>query len=139
MKYSTGFIYMLILANIILSGYTYFSGVYGNDFLCITGKACENVQNSIFGDIFGIKVSLFGFLAFIVLFIAYYMVKKENLRYEIFAFMSLVGAGFALYFISLQVFVLKELCSDCFSVDVIMIIIFIASLFELNGTRKIRR
>lgn len=49
---------------------------------------------------------------------------------------SIIGAAFALYFISLQVFTLKEICRECMFIDGIMILMLIIVVFEFVDFRK---
>ena len=90
--------------------------------ICIKGGSCESVQNSVYGSIFGIKLPVYGLIAFIILLGLYFLNKKLHLL------TALIGMGISLTLISIQVFVLKQICSNCMIVDFTMITIFLISL-----------
>ncbi len=100
--------------------------------VCIIGKSCDAVQSSIYGSILGIKVAYIAILAFILLLSFKFIHKK------IFLFATCIGALIALYFISIQLFVLKQICSTCLIIDSIMVGILLLVLLELFIAKRIK-
>jgi len=119
----------LILAEIILSLYIIF--IPEKQF-CATGFDCEAVQNSSYAYMFGIKLSYFGLLAFSLLFIINAITlytEHKGFKHTLMIIVSL-GALFAIYFLFIQFFILHKVCSSCLSVDSLMILILLASIYE---------
>lgn len=123
-------ILVLLAVEIILSISLAYKNWQRSEALCISGGSCTSVQSSIFGEIVGIKVSYIAVLAFTGLLIIYF--GDAN------AFVSgaALGTLIALYFILLQLFVLKEICTSCMFIDGMMIIIFGLALGEIKLKKK---
>lgn len=125
---------LLIIAEIALCIYIGVSGK--NNYFCTQGSECDSVQNSIYGTLFGIKLAWFGAICFSILFILFLIVRVSKKNYWMFFVSSLLGAGFAIYFISLQIFILKKFCKDCLIIDSIMILMFVIIIFEFIDFKK---
>ncbi|MBS3089990.1 hypothetical protein J4461_03900 [Candidatus Pacearchaeota archaeon] len=125
----------LIAINLILSLYLVYSDSSSNAF-CIIGKNCDSVQNSAYGNLFGVKLSWIGVVAFTFLLILYYLSHRSYTRYKLFAASALLGAILAAYFIIIQAFVLKQVCSSCIVIDAVMLIITGMSVYEYCLLRK---
>lgn len=128
MKYLTGLIFILIAAEIILTASLVYSDLTQTTF-CIIGKDCSIVQSSEYNSILGIKLSTFGLISFIFLFLLYTLAYMKKHYYKPFLVAASFGAILSLYFIYLQIFILKQICANCFIIDVTMIIIYIISFF----------
>lgn len=88
--------------------------------------SCNKVQNSVFGSIFGIKVTYIAIIAFFILLFLFLNNKKYyNLA-------TYVGIIIAIYFIFVQFFVINQICKDCMIVDSSMIILFVLSFLTRN-------
>jgi uncharacterized membrane protein len=124
--------FILLLLIIVLSGIMSFNTLYGSEFCLVNDgdkESCSNVQSSEFGEILGIKVAYLGLLASIVLSTLFYFSNTPN-RYkkdlkEIFLLATFLGALLAVYFISVQIFILKQICSTCMVIDTSIILIFL--------------
>ena len=103
-----------------------------NSQICVIGKGCSVVQNSEYNALFGIKLAYLGLIAFIVLLLISLLVHKKRLSEKYFTLSTILGSIFAIYFIFLQVFIIKALCSSCLAIDSIMIIIFILELLRIK-------
>lgn len=130
MEYLKGLLFILITAEIILSGYLAYTSLYGIDAVCLTGENCKIVQNSQYSQILGIPLSIIGTLSFIALIIVYSLVYKGKINYNWFLAACIFGTLDALYFLYLQLFVIKALCSNCLIIDFGMIIILIIALIN---------
>lgn len=122
-------IMLLIVVNIIVSFYIALATGTGSYF-CDTGSGCDTVQNSTYSELFGIKLSWIGITSFSILLAAYFLFRDK--RYWIFFLMSTLGMISAIYFIYLQVFVIKALCNNCLVVDILAILIFILSVYDIH-------
>lgn len=133
MKIYGKIIILLIVIEIILS---LFIASSTQGFACAPGSSCESVQNSIYGAIFGMKVAWFGAATFSILFLLYFIFSTISRYYWVFLVFTGIGFLFALYFIVLQLFVIKQICINCMVIDCIMIIIFIFSFMVFFSVRK---
>ncbi len=122
-KTISGIIIGLILFEIIITMYLLYSGG-GDSFLCDFTSSCSVVQNSIYGEIFGFKVGWFGLMGFVALLYFYFLALTEKRVRVFYLALSFIGAIFAVYFIYLQFFVLKAICSICLIIDFTMLVIF---------------
>lgn len=129
MEYKKGLIFILIIAEIILTLFSIYESSTGYQ-LCLTGKDCEIVQNSPYSNILGMKLTTLGIIAFPALLIIYYLSYKKKITKIIFPLICLLGAIFSLYFLYIQFFVLHRTCSTCFTIDSLMIIIFITAILD---------
>ena len=118
-------IFVSIILNLVLSAYL----IYEQnkiDFLCVEGSTCTSVQNSSYAYLFCIKlvyISIFVFLFLLVLFLI-----SEILS----LFAGFIGSCFAIYFIAIQIFVLKQICSTCLIIDLMTILIFIVMIIRYS-------
>jgi len=72
---------MFIILEIIFTGYLAFSNTEQGSF-CVTGHNCEEVQNSIYGEILGVKVSTLGLISFILLLIVF-VISQRNKSFKL--------------------------------------------------------
>jgi uncharacterized membrane protein len=113
-------IMVLIVLELVLAASLSYKAAY-NQNLCLFGEQikCSDVQNSSYGSLFGIKVSYIALLGFVGL-LALFLID------ELFFFIAtFIGALGAAYFITIQVFVLKQTCSTCLLLDSTMILILV--------------
>lgn len=135
-------IYSLIVLAILASGYlAYVNRIGADEGICIVGNdgenGCADVQDSKYGSLLGIKVCHLGLFAFGLLFLVYMgasMVNKYRRNfYRLFLGISFIGALLAVYFLFVQFFILKTICSTCIIIDLAAIFIFILGCVEYNG------
>ena len=98
---------------------------------CFLGSGCEEVTTSRYSIMFGIPVALFGvFYYFILFFLGVYGLEHAKKRnWKLIFLVSSLGLIFSMYFVSLQLFVIKAICLYCMISAVTTTIIFIISLF----------
>ena len=123
----------LIVAEIVIAGVIVYSEIlhstvcfFGEDQSGSTG--CANVQNSLYSEILGIKVNLIGLIGSLVLFTSFILAHLKKIEYNYFLIIAGIGALFGIYFLSVQIFILKTICSSCLTVDSLAIIIFLLAL-----------
>jgi uncharacterized membrane protein len=129
MRYTQGLIAILIVANIVIASALICSEWLGKD-ICVSGFNCEKVLGSQYANLLGIPLSVFGAVAFLALLILYIFAYKRKINYKYFVYAAALGALFALYFLYLQFFVIKSICSNCLFTDAVAIIIFGLSIKE---------
>ncbi len=113
----------IIGINLLVSLLLVFQGDSG---VCLTGQACSIVQSSSYNNLFGIPLAYFAIFSFALLAI---LLIYENKTKNLLLYVSFLGALFAAYFIYLQAFVIKALCSQCLIIDSLTIIFFIIAIF----------
>lgn len=120
---------VLLILEIILTGFLAYNAMYSSGFCVVSDNVgnCESVQSSIYSEIFGVKLSYLGLIAFVVLAFVYFISLKDRKISKLFIWLSFVGALFALYLLYLQLFVLQQVCTTCLIVDGVSILIFLIS------------
>ncbi|MFA5857180.1 MAG: vitamin K epoxide reductase family protein [Candidatus Pacearchaeota archaeon] len=113
----------LIIIEIIFSLYLLYVGVTNETQICVKGESCSEVQNSSYGELFGIQLPYYSLVCFVALILIYFWNKK------LFLIGTLLGGLFAIYLIFVQLFVLKKICTTCMMVDIIMLLITTLSCF----------
>ena len=92
--------------------------------ICRPNEGCDTVLSSAYASTFGIKNSFIGVIAFtILLIISYSHIKNEHKRKkQIIHSGIIIGSALALYFIYLQITVLKAFCKYCLVVDLSILV-----------------
>ena len=108
-----------------------------NETLCAPGLGdCFTVNTSPYSEVYGIPIALFGLVAFLSI-IAILLLEKrlpflrENGSMAIFG-ISLVGVLYSAYLTYLEAYVIHAWCPYCVLSAVMILIIFIASIFRLK-------
>jgi uncharacterized membrane protein len=119
----------LILLEIIVCASLAYKNTQGKN-MCIAASGCDAVQESAYGKVFGIKLPFLGIFAFLILLGAFFI--NKNL---FFAF-SILGGGISVYLISVQIFILKEICSSCMLIDSSMLAITLLAVVRFFMKNK---
>jgi len=109
------------LIGFLFSLYLYYVNTYNSSICSFSG--CNFVLNSKFSKTLGINNSLLGIFYFLTIGVLNYFNKDKFLK-----ILSTAAAIFALYFIIIMLFVLKEICYYCLIIDSSAIIIFVLSI-----------
>lgn len=107
----------------------------GNDGMCLGSGDCSTVNASVYSEVNGIPVAVFGVVGYAAILIAhFYEDRTEFLRRNgttlIFG-MSLTGFLFTLWLIYVEVALLKALCPFCVASQVAMTLVFIVAVARL--------
>ena len=102
--------------------------------ICDPGKGCDVVNSSVYGKTFSVSNSLFGILIFsFMIALTLFHIKKPNKHTRKIIHLAIIlGSAVALYFLYLQLFVIKAICNFCLLVDVGLIVslVFMFYLWE---------
>ncbi len=92
--------------------------------ICGVKSGCETVQNSGYENMVGVNNGYIGIIAFFLLLVLTISHIKYPRKYKsTFIFLGItLGTLVALYFIYLQVFVIKAICTYCMIIDLGMVI-----------------
>ena len=140
MKYLREIIFALLVFEVVFIGALAF-GNQGNGVCLVdvlrssneTTSSCSGVWESQYGALLGVKVATFGFWSFLILaFVGFYSMYVDKKKYFAYLVLTLIGSLFAVYFLSLQFFVLKQICSSCLVIDIGMLVIFGLSYLRYN-------
>ena len=134
MEYLKGILFILIAAELILTFSLMFQD--SKNPFCISGYNCETVQNSVYSEIFGLKLSYFGFISFSVLLIVYILSYNKKIPYWIFVSLASLSGVLGAYFLYIQKYVIGALCSICIATDSIAILIALISLYYYFNTQE---
>ena len=96
------------------ASYLTFQHFFSGPLPCLTG-GCEIVTTSEYSTIIGIPVALLGALYYfsqLILLIAYFE-SKSLVPLKLAAQISIAGLLASLYFVSLQLFIIKAICQYC--------------------------
>ncbi len=97
---------------------------------CIITTGCETVLRSHYSAILGIPVALLGSIYYLLLFLlaVFYLDARREIIIRLAAYLTPLGFLASLYFVYLQLFVLKEICSWCMVSAFTSIILFILGI-----------
>ena len=115
MKYK---IFLLIfLIGLVSSIVLYSNSLTG---ICDPGKGCDVVNSSTYGKTFGVSNSLYGIFvfSFMILLTLFHMRQPNRHTRWILHLAIIVGSLIAIYFLYLQLFVIKAICNFCILIDV---------------------
>ncbi|MDW8070423.1 MAG: vitamin K epoxide reductase family protein [Anaerolineae bacterium] len=125
-------------AGIGVAGYLSYTHLFELPVLCGDSQGCDLVAQSIYANMFGIPVAVFGLLTYIAL-LALLIARRhvsENLEaYVTLAVfgLSLLGVLFSAYLTYLELFVILAVCIWCVASAVIMAGLFVLSIWEMKS------
>ncbi len=124
MKYK---LLLIIFIISLISSVILFSISKGDSGFCKPDGSCSSVQNSKYAYLFGISNSIYGIFIFAFLSIITFMeiMKPTQIKRLLIDSMAIIWFFIALYFIFLQIFILKAFCKYCLVIDGGMILAFI--------------
>ena len=121
---------VLDLAGLLIAGYLSVVELGGGVPSCGPLHGCETVATSEYARIGGIPVAVFGVaLSLILLTLAFAWIRTDNpLLLDVHCGLSLIGVIFEVYFLSLQVFVIRAVCVWCTLYGLTLIARFVVAL-----------
>ena len=92
--------------------------------ICRPGNGCDIVTGSSYGSTFGVASSTYGIFifSFMILLTLFHINKPNRHTRRIIHSVIIVGSLIAIYFLYLQIFVIKAYCEFCIVVDVALLI-----------------
>ncbi len=103
-----------VLAGLTDSLYLTYKHFENQNVVCSVLEGCDVVLNSQYAVFFGVPVALLGLLFYfiVLVFCVFIFFKRQILEKAVFI-LTLAGFLTSLYFLYLQIFVIKELCLYC--------------------------
>jgi uncharacterized membrane protein len=125
----------LVIVGLLVSIYMTIYKVTSNDGMCLGSGDCSTVNASIYSEVNGIPVAVFGVLGYLAILAVHIFEKrnrffKQNSTLMIFG-MALTGFLFTVWLIYVEVAILKALCPFCVTSQTAMTIIFIIAVMRL--------
>jgi uncharacterized membrane protein len=121
---------VLDVIGLLIAGYLSVVEVGGGVPACGPLRGCETVATSEYARIGGIPVAVFGVaLSLILLTLAFAWIRTDNpLLLDVHCGLSLIGVIFEVYFLTLQVFVIRAVCVWCTLYGLSLIARFLVAL-----------
>ncbi|HEX5584420.1 vitamin K epoxide reductase family protein [Gaiella sp.] len=110
---------VVALVGIGIAGYLTYVHYQPDALICTASGGCEQVQDSDYATLFGLPVALLGLCAYVVV-LALVVWDTEPARIAA-AAIALGAAGFAVYLVSLQAFVIDAWCVWCLANDIVVV------------------
>ncbi|MEK6844735.1 MAG: vitamin K epoxide reductase family protein [Nanoarchaeota archaeon] len=132
MKYK---ILLLIFIISLISSIFILSTNHGNSGFCQPDGGCNAVQNSKYSYLFGISNSIYGTFIFLILSMITFSQIQKPIKNKQLLINSAVILGFivAIYFIFIQIFIIKAFCKYCLVIDFSLIIAFFLVILKKNN------
>ncbi|MEK7182208.1 MAG: vitamin K epoxide reductase family protein [Patescibacteria group bacterium] len=111
----------------------------GGPVVCLIVEGCDLVLNSQYSVILGIPVVILGFLYyfFIFLFSIFSFIKRKEIILKYLSIFTVVGFLMSIWFVYLQIFVIKAFCTYCMVSAFISIFLFIfGAIFFVNFKKR---
>ena len=130
-------IFCFALGGFLDASYLVYKHYQGGLVICAVFNGCDTVLNSSYALVWGVPVALLGagFYFTVLVFSLFILSGWEELKKPIFL-LSMVGVLTSLYFLYLQIFVIKEFCFYCLISVFATVGIFIFSLFLLKRKKQ---
>jgi len=110
---------VVAVAGIAVAGYLTYVHYKPDALICTSSGGCETVQESDYAELAGIPVALLGLIAWVA--VLALVVWDSELARTLVAAIALGAAGFAIYLIVLQAFVIEAWCVWCLANDVVLV------------------
>ncbi len=120
---------VLAFVGLAVAGYLAFENLQGNTGVCVGVHGCSTVQNSRYGKILGVPISVPGMLLYAALLVAAVLFFRTPARRPDVALAGFLGsvAGLMMsgYLTYLEAFVLDAWCSYCIASALLMVGLFV--------------
>ena len=110
---------LVALAGVAVAGYLTYVRYQPDALICTSGGGCETVQESSYAELAGIPVALLGLLGYVAVLLL--VAWDSELARTLAAAIALTAAGFAVYLLVLQAFVIDAWCVWCLVNDVVIV------------------
>ena len=125
----------LALLGLAVSIYMTIFKLTDNEKMCIGNGGCSKVNSSVYAEVYGIPVAVFGVGGYAVIAALLFMENrnkflKQNGTMLVFG-LALIGFLFTLYLIYVELALIHALCPFCVTSQITMTILFILSIIRL--------
>ena len=123
------------------SWYLASKALFGGQLVCnIKGlDGCNQVAQSVYSHLFGIPLGLYGVVFYSLLFIFTALITTVSIKYahDILAGLGIIGLIASLFFVGIQVFLIKAVCIYCLASGIISLgaCVITVVLWKRYGTK----
>jgi uncharacterized membrane protein len=110
---------LVALAGVAVAGYLTYVHYQPSALICTSGGGCETVQESSYAELAGIPVALLGLVGYLAVLVL--VAWDSELAQTLAAAIALTAAGFAVYLVLLQAFVIDAWCVWCLVNDLVIV------------------
>ena len=110
---------VVAVAGVAVAGYLTYVHYQPDALICTSHGGCETVQKSSYAELAGIPVALLGLLAWSAVLVL--VAWDSELARTLVAAVALGAAGFAIYLVTLQAFVIDAWCIWCMVNDLLLV------------------
>ncbi|HTK24014.1 MAG TPA: vitamin K epoxide reductase family protein [Gaiella sp.] len=110
---------VVAVAGVAVAGYLTYVHYQPDALICTSHGGCETVQKSSYAELAGIPVALLGLLAWSAVLVL--VAWDSELARTLVAAVALGAAGFAIYLVTLQAFVIDAWCIWCMVNDLVLV------------------
>ena len=110
---------VIAAAGVAVAAYLTYVHYHPAALVCTGGGGCEAVQESSYAELMGIPVALLGLCAYLA--VLALVVWDTPIARTLAAAVSLAAAGFAVYLVMLQAFVIDAWCVWCLVNDLVVV------------------
>ncbi len=126
---------VLVVIGLLVSIYMTIYKISGNDGMCLGSGDCSTVNASVFSEVNGIPVAVFGIIGYAAILTVHLLENrnaffKKNATLLIFG-MSLTGFLFTLWLVYVELVLIKAICPFCVTSQIAMTLIFIIAVVRL--------
>lgn len=131
-------IFILAVIGILIASYVTQSFIRNTSIVCVN-SGCELVRKSTSSYIYGIPVPAFGLIGYSIIAIASFLqtIKVRKFLSQVILGVSVFGVCFVSWFTYTEIFIIKGICTWCAISAVMMIFIFLLSLYSFKHFPKI--
>jgi len=129
---------LVSMIGVIDSAYLTYSHLVGGDAGCFLVEGCDLVLTSPYSEVFGIPVALFGLLFYTGIFFGFlfYNFKRGERLLKLLSYSTALGLLASIWFVYLQMFVIKAYCTYCLLSAITSTILFILGVYVLRSGPK---
>ena len=110
---------LVALAGVAVACYLTYVHYRPDALICTSGGGCETVQQSSYAELAGVPVALLGLLGYVAVLVL--VAWDSDLARTLAAAIALTAAGFAVYLVLLQAFVIDAWCVWCLVNDLVIV------------------
>lgn len=131
--------FVFALIGFVDATYLTIKNIRGESIECSLTYGCNTVTSSIYAEIFGIPVALFGAIYYlsVILLSVFFLDKKKEYTLYIISKLTWIGLIASAYFIFIQAFVLRAWCQYCIVSAITSTLLFIIGTIYINKNKKI--
>ena len=123
--------FFLVLALLGLADSVYLAASYFTDspLSCETIRGCNEVANSPYATIAGVPISTMGVLYYVIAVAGafFYLVKRRTVYATLLALLTMIGLATSVYFMYVQVVLIKAICIYCVASAIAATLMFIVA------------